>query len=75
MDSFSITKEYTKGKSLDDLLEIIDTQPVAMLDLNLPSQFDTWWTVSTNLGIIAYFGIEKDALSFRLEYINRLLNT
>ena len=33
-----------------------------------------WYAVATNQGIIAYFGDEKEALGFRLNFINRLLN-
>jgi hypothetical protein len=33
-----------------------------------------WYAVSNTYGIIAYFPEEKEALRYRLDYINRLLN-
>ena len=33
-----------------------------------------WWAVVNNEGIVAYFGNEKDAYSFRLNKINQILN-
>ena len=33
-----------------------------------------WWAVANDVGIIAYFGSEKDAFRFRFQEINRALN-
>jgi hypothetical protein len=33
-----------------------------------------WWAVTNDQGIVAYFGSETDALRFRLNEINRVLN-
>jgi len=75
MNSFKETQEKYKNADLDTLLELIQVEEVAQLEIGLPIYFDKWYTVSTDLGIIAYFGNEMDACSFRLNYINRILNT
>jgi hypothetical protein len=69
---FNETKENLKGKSLNELLD-----KISVLDewQNQTKGLDGWFAVATDLGIIAYFGCEQEAHSFRLSYINRILNS
>lgn len=34
-----------------------------------------WYAFVTPLGIIAYFGTKEEAFRYRLDYINRILNS
>ena len=65
--------EDTKTTTLSELLEAIDVIPPGMWENELSDLLD-WWAVTNEVGIIAYFGNEVDALRFRLDYINRILN-
>lgn len=69
---FAETKENLKDKSLDELLE-----EISVLDEweNQTKGLDGWFAVATDLGIVAYFGEEHEAYMFRLDYINRILNS
>ena len=69
---FNETKENLKGKNLDELLE-----EISVLDDwdNQTTGLDGWFAVASDLGIIAYFGCEQEAYSFRLDYVNRIMNT
>jgi hypothetical protein len=65
------------GLYLDGLLEEISVQEI---DEDLAIQNNVvgligWFGVVTDLGIIAYFGYDVEAYKFRLDYINRILNT
>ena len=40
----------------------------------LNSVLDGWYSVSNELGVIAYFGTESEAKRHKLDYINRVLN-
>lgn len=64
-------------KDLDYYLEEIAVQEVDS-DLAINNKIPNligWFAVINEEGIIAYFGIEKDAFRFRLDYINIILNT
>jgi hypothetical protein len=69
---FAETQENLKDKSLDELLE-----EISVLDEwdNQTKGLEGWFAVTTDLGIIAYFGEESEAFRFRLDYINRILNS
>ena len=62
--------------NLDDLLEDIEVLPPGEWDNEVSecALIKTWWAVVNTDGIIAYFGDERDAFRFRLDYINRILN-
>ena len=60
---------FAKKKSLDELLDDIQIFEDPDDDI-LPD----WYRVVNTDGIIAYFGHEKDACRFRLDYINNLMN-
>lgn len=58
-------------KNINDLLDDIRVEwDIQVENVNL----DGWYGVSTTDGIIAYFSNETDALRFRLDYINQILN-
>lgn len=59
-------------KNILDLLESISVMGPG--DWENESGPANWWAVVSDDGIIAYFGEETDALRFRLDYINRILN-
>lgn len=69
---FEETKQNLNGKTLNELLE-----EISVLDDwdNQTSGLDGWFAVATDLGIVAYFGSEPEAFRFRLDYINRILNS
>ena len=69
---FEETKENLKGKTLDELFE-----EISVLDEweNQTTGLDGWFAVATDLGIIAYFGNDTEAYKFRLDYINRIVNS
>lgn len=69
---FDESKKNLEGKTLSELLE-----EISVLDEwdNQTKGLDGWFAVCTDLGIIAYFGNPAEAYRFRLDYINRLLNT
>lgn len=62
-----------KSKTLKELLESIDVLAPGEWQNEISNLLE-WWAVVTDDGIIAYFGSERDALRFRLDYINRILN-
>lgn len=72
-----------KGSNLDTLFEEISVLPCGdMLD-NFPTGsklrrlnrlLKGWYAVANTDGVIAYFGEEKEAYRFRLDYINRIIN-
>jgi hypothetical protein len=64
-------------KDLDYYLQEIAVQEVDS-DLAINNKIPNligWYAVVNEKGIIAYFGNEKDAFRFRLDYINQLLNS
>lgn len=66
-----------KGKTLDELLEDVQIQEIdeEVAEMNNTIGIIGWFGVVNDEGIIAYFGRENDALRFRLDYINQILNT
>lgn len=62
-----------KGLSLEDLLEEVSV--IEEFENEASPFLVGWFAVVTDEGIIAYFGNEKDAFRFRLDYINQILNT
>lgn len=77
MNRIEKTTEYCKNNSLftlDDLLELIQVE-TDIIDLrDGQHNVDGWFGVSNEEGIIAYFGTQEEAFSYRLNYINRVLN-
>lgn len=68
-------KERLKGKDLNYLLEEISVMPVDDLDNHADNPFlQGWYAVTDDQGIVAYFGEEMDAFTYRLDYINSILN-
>ena len=69
---FKKTRKNLKGLTLDSLLD-----EVSVMDYweNQTNVLIGWYAVCTDLGIIAYFSSEREALRFRLDYINRILNS
>jgi len=51
--------------SVSDLIDNREHYPIFMKD---------WFCVNTPQGVNSYFATEQEALSYRLHYINRLLN-
>ena len=66
-----------KGKTLDELLEDVQVQEIdeEVCRINYTPGLIGWYCVINNHNIIAYFRKEKNALRFRLDYINQILNT
>lgn len=69
--------------NIDLLLEEISVMPCSdMVDdfepesdlFKLNTLLDGWYSVATNFGIVAYFSEESEALKYRLNYINTILN-
>jgi len=58
--------------TLDDMLQEVSVEDPCFRDES--GDISTWFGVSDERGIIAYFGSETDALRFRLDLINRRLN-
>ena len=59
-------------KTLDELCDDISVMEPGMWENDQGP--DGWFAVTNTDGIIAYFGNERDAFRFRLDYINRILN-
>jgi hypothetical protein len=74
MSTFKTTQDNLKGLSIEELLEEISVMEPGLWENDISDKLD-WWAVSSDLGIIAYFGSELDAFRFRLDYINRILNS
>lgn len=73
-----------KAATLDDLLENISVLPCDdMVDDFEPDEpmgklnaiLSGWYAVANHEGIIAYFGTEAEAYHYRLDFINRILNS
>jgi hypothetical protein len=60
--------------TLEDLLEEFSVLYPGAWKNEQSSLMKEWYAVANNSGIIAYFGREEDALSFRLHKINVELN-
>jgi hypothetical protein len=75
MDNVQFKESYYNlhGLTLDKLLEEISVEEI--YDSPYSPILNGWFSVVTDLGIIAYFGNEAEAFRFRLDYINRILNT
>ncbi len=86
MNRIKNTVHYCKDNNLftlDDLLQEITVLPVEdMIDdfiegdemYTLNTLLKGWFAVANEEGIIAYFGTQDEAFSYRLNYINRVLN-
>lgn len=90
MNRIKNTVHYCKDNNLfliDDLLQEISVLPVDdMVDdfkggtendqkmYQLNTLLSGWFAVANEEGIIAYFGTQDEAFSYRLNYINRVLN-
>lgn len=61
-------------KTIDELLEEISVLSPGMWENEVSHILEDWYVVVNSKGVIAYFGNESDALRFRLNYINTLLN-
>jgi len=63
-------------KDLDYYLQEIQVQEVGeeLVELNKIPELIGWFAVVNEDGIIAYFGEEKYAFKFKLDYINNKLN-
>jgi hypothetical protein len=68
MSRLQESKNYFKDADLDKLLDEITVYQNEDVVLN------GWWVVSNHQGIIAFFGTEKEACHYRLDFINRILN-
>lgn len=75
MTTFEQTKKNLKGTDIETLLEEISVMEPGLWENQSSETLADWWAVSSDLGIIAYFGSEQDAFIFRLDYINRILNS
>ena len=73
MSTFKTTQDNLKGLSIEELLQEISVMEPGLWENNISDDLE-WWAVSSDLGIIAYFGSDVDAFRFRLDYINRILN-
>jgi hypothetical protein len=69
--TFKQTYKNLQGLTLDELLEEINVLDSWENETSLPG----WFAVSTDLGIVAYFGDSHEAYKYRLDLINRILNT
>jgi endonuclease YncB( thermonuclease family) len=67
-------KKRLRNYTLDQLLEEIAVMDEWENDISEPMIKDGWIAVSDDTGIIAYFTSLDEALHFRLDYINRILN-
>ena len=69
---------FTEGRpTLDEVLEEIQVQEVdeyINLSNGKGASLTGWFTVVDTQGIIAYFSTETEALNYRLNLINRILN-
>jgi hypothetical protein len=76
-EQFNHTKHNLSGLNLTELLEEISVQEIDedCAKANNIEGLIGWFGVVTDLGIIAYFGLEIEAFRFRLDYINRILNS
>ena len=63
-----------KGYTLLQLLEEISVFPVDEMD-NQPDLPKGWYAVINDEGIIAYMASAEEALHYRLDFINRILNS
>lgn len=70
---FKSIQQRLDGLSLDELLEEISVQQPGQYE-NDTSDILQWYAVSTDEGIVAYFGEEAEAFGYRLNLINRILN-
>ena len=59
-------------KNLEQWLEDIQVQEIT-INNKIPNLIG-WFAVVNKKGIIAYFGKEKHAFKFRLDYINNKMN-
>ena len=75
MNTFEETKANLKVCDIDSLLEEIQVLEPYAWNNQASKALLEWWAVSTDLGIVAYFGCELDAHRFRIDYINRIMNS
>lgn len=59
--------------TLDDALDEFDVLEPGLLDSEI-CEFQDWFAVTNSDGIIAVFAYQDDALRFRLNEVNRMLN-
>lgn len=69
---FEESRKNLKGEDLDTLLDEISVMEEWDNDIK---GLEGWYAVATDLGIIAYFGSKNEAFRFRLDYINRIINS
>jgi len=61
--------------TIDEALDHVQVEDPHMFDDGVPGLPKGWWGVSfADLGVTAAFNNERDALRFRLDAINLLLN-
>ena len=78
MSTISETKKWIKINdlmNLDRLLEEISVIPCQDQDPEYQIKgIENWWAVATTEGIVSYHCEESEALRYRLNIINRILN-
>ncbi len=70
-------KKACKGYDLDTMLGEISVQEIdaETAEMNKTQGLIGWFGVSDTVGICAYFGTEEEALRYRLDLINLILNS
>ena len=61
--------------SLYELLEEISVLSPGVWENCSSASLNGWYAVADYEGIIAYFSTEEEAFHYRLDYINRILNS
>ncbi len=67
-------RQRLKGRNHEELFDDIAVLPPGMWDNQQSDALEGWFAVTTDEGIIAYFGDETDAYRFRWDLINLVLN-
>jgi len=75
--TLKIAKEQAKELNLDELLQEICVGDVdeEHADLNNIKGLIGWYYVSDLDGVNTYFSTEREAFHYRLDFINRILNS
>lgn len=66
-------KNRLRGYTLDELLDEIAVMGPGMAPVQ--KEMEDWSAVTTDEGIVAWFGEEAEAFRYRLDLINQILNT
>lgn len=76
-NTLKIAKKQARGLNLDDLLQEICVGDVDEdhAKLNNIDGIIGWYYVADLDGVNTYFSREKEALHYRLDFINRILNS